>query len=154
MTQVQNIDNLWSELTAIKDVDNRIVAIHNDIQTNLRKYQVLAETDPYRLFDLLGGDDSDLDTCNWALPYSYENFIEENEIEFDPIEEKEWDLDEKSIEHAHDSGHWYVTGFCTITGPEKIELEFEFQYTEGYLDGIIGTPYNQESHGNHGILFY
>ena len=38
-----------------------------------------------------------------------------------------------------------------INGPHGIELEFEF--CEGYLDGIIGTPYNKAEHGNHGIIF-
>ena len=40
-----------------------------------------------------------------------------------------------------------------IEGPNGIELEFEFEYNEGYLDGILGTPYNVTQHGNHGILF-
>ena len=69
------------------------------------------------------------------------------------LEKENWDLEEKSIERAHDTGHWYVTGTSTIEGPNGIELEFEFEFCEGYLDGIIGTPYNEDEHRNHGIEF-
>jgi hypothetical protein len=27
-----------------------------------------------------------------------------------------------------------------IEGPDGFELEFEFEYNQGYLDGITGTP--------------
>jgi hypothetical protein len=40
-----------------------------------------------------------------------------------------------------------------IEGLNNIELEFEFDYCDGLLDRIIGTPYNENEHGNHGILF-
>ena len=153
MTQEDKTELLWSELTSIKNIDERIVAIHNDIKSKSLKYQILAENQPYRLFELLGGKDSEIYTSNWAFEYTYEDYIQECEIEFDSQESDDWDLEEKSIEHAHDTGYWYVTGTCIIEGPNGIELEFEFEYSEGYLDGIIGTPYNETEHGNHGILF-
>jgi hypothetical protein len=154
MKQEDKIELFWSELKSIKNIEDRIVTIHKDIQSDSPKYQILAKENPHRLFELLGGDDSEITTSNWAFEYTYEDYIGENDIEYDANEAKEWDLDEKSIEHAHDTGHWYVTGTCIIEGPEDIELEFEFEYCEGYLDAIIGTPYNQTEHGNHGILFY
>jgi len=153
MTQEDKIELLWSELTSIKNIEDKIVAIHKDIQSDSRKYQILAEEDPQRLFELLGGDESEITTSNWAFEYSYEDYIQENDIEYDANDANEWDLEEKSIEHAHDSGHWYVSGICIIEGPDNVELEFEFEYCEGYLDGIIGTPYYESEHGDHGILF-
>jgi hypothetical protein len=61
--------------------------------------------------------------------------------------------DERSIQRAHDLGYWYVTGECLVECENGGVLVFEFQYSEGYLDGIIGTPYNKNDHGNHGIPF-
>jgi hypothetical protein len=153
MTQENINELLWSELSSINNIDDRIVAIYKDIQSDLRKYQILAEEEPQRLFELLGGSDSEITTSNWAFEYSYEDYIQENDIEYDANEANEWDLEEKSIEHANDSGHWYVTGICIIEGPNNVKLEFEFEYCDGYLDGIIGTPYNETEHGDHGILF-
>ncbi len=153
MTQENKIERLWSELTSISNIDDRIVAIWTDIKSDLRKYQILAEEDPHRLFELLDGNESKIIMSNWAFEYSYEDYIQKYDIEYDANDANEWDLEEKSIEHAHNSGHWYVTGICKIDGPNNIELEFEFEYCEGYLDGIIGTPYNKSEHGDHGILF-
>ncbi len=153
MTQENYIELLWSELTSFINIDERIAAIYKDIQSDLRKYQILAEEDPNLLFELLGGDDSKIKTSNWAFEYTYEDYIQENDLEYDANEANEWDLEEKSIKHAHDTGHWYVTGICIIDGTDNAKLEFEFEYCEGYLDGIIGTPYNESKHANHGILF-
>lgn len=153
MAQSQNLEILWAELSSIENIDDRKVIIYNDKESISPKYKLLAEEDPQRLFELLGGDDSDIYTQNWAFEYSYEDYIEEYGIDYDPKEADAWDLEEKSIEHAHDTGFWYVTGTCAIEGPNDIELEFEFEYCEGYLDGIIGTPYNDSEHGNHGINF-
>lgn len=64
MTQEDKIELLWSELTSIKNIEDKIVAIHKDIQSDSRKYQILAEEDPQRLFELLGGDESEITTSN------------------------------------------------------------------------------------------
>ena len=153
MTQENKIELLWAELTSIVNVDDRKTAIYKDVNSDVRKYQILAEKDPHRLFEILGGDDSEITTSNWAHDYSYEDHIQKYSMEYDVKEAEEWDLEKKSIEHAHDTGHWYVTGTCILEGPDTIELVFEFEYCEGYLDGIIGTPYNKSVHGGHGILF-
>ena len=152
--QDMNIENKFIELESISNIGDRIIAIHEDIVNNILKYQDLAEDNPQRLFDLLGGDEGDIRNLNWASEYSYEDYIQEKDLDFDQEEEDEWDLEEKSIEHAHDTGHWYVTGACTIKGPNNIELDFEFEYCEGYLEGIIGTPYNADEQGDHGFLFF
>jgi hypothetical protein len=154
MKQITEMEKLWTEIESIENIKKRVILIHNDICDNTNRYKVLSEEDPYRLFELLGGDDSDLMTTNWAFEYAYKEYIEEYDIEYDSIEEKKWDLEEKSIQRAHDTGHWYVTGTTVIAGPNGIELAFEFAFCEGYLDGIIGTPYNEAEHGNHGFEFY
>jgi hypothetical protein len=153
MTQENSTELLWTELLLINNIDDRVLTIFNDIESKFHKYQILAEEDPQRLFQLLGGDDLEIQTYNWAFEYSYEDYINENDLEYDANEAGKWDLEEKSIEHAHDTGHWYVTGIILVQGPKNIELEFEIEYCEGYIDGIIGTPYNKSKHGNHGILF-
>jgi hypothetical protein len=153
MSQKINSEILWSELSSMNSIDDRRVTIYHDIKSKSPKYLMLAEENPHRLFELLGGDDSEIDTQNWAFEYTYKDFIEEYDIEYNSKEADVWDLEEKSIEHAHDTGHWYVTGTCVIKGPQNIKLAFEFEYCEGYLDGIIGTPYTEAEHGNHGIPF-
>ncbi len=154
MTRKNNIENLWIELSSINNIDDRIITIYKDIHSDLHKYQILAEQDPRRLFELLGGDYSEIRRSKWAIDYSYDDYIEEYDIEYDDNEANEWDLEEKSVERAHDTGYWYVTGISIIEGPDNINLQFEFEYCEGYLDGIIGTPYNQTEHGGHGVLFH
>jgi hypothetical protein len=154
MKQKTEMEKLWTEIESIKNIKKRVILIYKDISDNINRYEGLSEEDPYRLFELLGGDDSDLTTTNWAFEYTYKEYIEENDIEYDPTEERKWDLEEKSIQKAHDTGNWYVTGTSVITGPNGIELDFEFAFCEGYLDGIIGTPYNEAEHGNHGFKFY
>ncbi len=153
MSQKQKIEILWSELTLIENINDRRVLIHSDVKNKRPKYEILAKDDPYRFFELLGGDKSEINSNNWAFEYTYEDYIEENDIEYDPEQADGWDLEGKSIEHANDTGHWYVTGTCVIEGPNNIELEFEFDYCDGLLDRIIGTPYNENEHGNNGILF-
>ncbi len=149
----KQIEILWSELEDLKNFEERIKIIHQDITENNKRYELLAKEDPYRLFKLLGGDETEIWTVDWALEYTYQEYIEENDFEYDTEEEKKWDLKGESIRRALDSGFWYVTGTSIIEGPNGIELEFEFEYCEGYLDGIIGTPYNIKEHGNHGFSF-
>jgi hypothetical protein len=153
MNKQEKIETLILELEKIEPVSRRISLIYEDVQKKNPRFKILAEEDPYRLFDLLGGDDSDISKCNWAKEYSYEDYIEENGLEFDPEEEDYWDAEEQGIQRAQDSGHYYVTGYSLIQGPNDIELQFEFQFCEGYIDGIIGTPYNKAHHGKHGISF-
>ena len=86
--------------------------------------------------------------------YLQDNIWNENNIEYDSTVADNWNLEEKSINHAHETGHWYVTGTCKIYGPADIKLQFEFEFCEGYIDGIIGTPYNEDEQDNHGIVFY
>ncbi len=153
MIHKTEIEISWEELESIENIEERVTSIHRDITGNKNRYKILAEKDPYRLFKLLGGNDSALSTKNWAFEYTYNDYIEQYDIEYNPEEEKIWDLKENSIKRAHYTGHWHVTGTSIIEGLNGIELQFKFEFCEGYLDGIIGTPYNKGKHGNHGIEF-
>ena len=153
MLQNQKIEILSYELTSIKKIDDRRVCIHKDTKSRSPKYKILAEEKPFLFFEILGGDEFEIISNNWAFEYTYEDYIEQYDIEFDQADADKWNIEEKSIENANESGHWYVTGTCIIQGPNNIELEFEFDYCDGLLDRIIGTPYNENEHGNHGILF-
>ena len=148
-----DLEKLWEELESITNIDERVILIHRDIIDNEKRYKVLAEKNPYRLFELLGGDESKISTRSWAYEFTYDDYIELMDLEYDSKEEKKWNLNEKSIERAHDTGNWLVTGTCLIEGPNDIILKFEFEFCEGYVHGIIGTPYNVEKHGNYGIKF-
>ena len=153
MSPKPDLETIWAKISSITSVDERRTLIYKDSKSKRPKFKVLTKEDPYRLFELLGGDKSNIITTNWACEYTYEDYIEWHGYDYDKREAKHWKLEEQSIKHAHDTGHWYVTGICTIEGPDGIELSFEFAFCEGYLDGIIGTPYNQEKHGRHGIEF-
>jgi hypothetical protein len=136
-----DLEIIWSKLESIDSTDRIRQIIHDDVKLKKPVFKILSETDPQRLFVLLGGDDFEIEMNNWAFEYSYEQYISDYDIEYDEAEAMSWDVEEKSIENAIESGHWYVTGTCIINKPEGVELEFEFGYSDGYLDGIIGTPY-------------
>jgi hypothetical protein len=153
MVQKRDLETLWTEISSITSVDERRTLVYNDTESKKPKYKVLAEEDPYRLFNLLEGDEADICKTNWAYEYTYDEYVDDNGLDYDEEEADNWDLEEQSIQHAHDTGNWYVTGICIIEGPDGIELSFESAFCEGYLDGIIGTPYNEMRHGGHGIEF-
>ncbi len=147
-------DNLWLELTKIESTAKIRSLIFTDVKSGRKRFKVLADDNPNRFFDVLGGDESDAIRYNWAFEYSHNEYIEENELEYDENEANKWDMEAESIEKANDSGHWLVTGISTLDGLKGEQLFFELQYSEGYFDGIIGTPYNTNESGNeHGIPF-
>ena len=138
-----DLEIIWSKLESIGSIDRIREVNQEDVKLKKPAYKILSETDPQRLFDLLGGNDFEIEMNNWAFEYPYEQYISDYDIEYDEVEALNWDVEEKSIENAMETGHWYVSGTCTINEPEGVELEFEFGYSDGYLDGIIGTPYRK-----------
>lgn len=145
------LDFLWEEISSIPAIPDRIKVIFQDVSKDLNRYKSLAEEDPYRLFELLGGDEANATRANWAFEYQYEDYLEENGEEFDSEIAAAWNVEEKSIERAVNSGHWYVTGIVVLYTDDLDEVVFELQFTEGYFDGIIGTPYHESE--IHGFLF-
>jgi hypothetical protein len=76
------------------------------------------------------------------------DYINECGFNYNKVNEKTWNLENKSIENTNDTGYYYI-----ILKGEKIA--FELEYTEGYFDKIIGTPYDTDEFGNdHGIFYY
>jgi hypothetical protein len=146
-------DELCKELESTDSIDKLIELIDNDSRKEKARFKILADADPQRLFELLGGDEFEISTKNWALEYTYEDYINENGLHFDKEQAKKWNLEQESINHAHETAHWYVTGICSIKGANGLELNFEFEYCEGYVAGIIGTPYDEENKRSHGFIF-
>jgi hypothetical protein len=147
--------NKWGDLTSLKSNDDRIHLIYHDIQCNEFKYQELAAENPLRLFELLGGNTSEVEiTHKWAPEYTYQNYIEDNDLDFEEIEAKNWKLEQKSIEQAEETGHYYCTGRISLENNKGEDLEFEFEFCEGYLEAIISTPYDlNKEEISHGIIF-
>jgi hypothetical protein len=148
-----DLNLLIDELSSIENIQERRKIIFSDIHSPNPRFKAIADESPHLLFEILGGNESNIVTQNWAIEYNYEDYLEEYGVEFDEKESKKWNLEERSIQRAHDLGYWYVTGECLVECENGGVLVFEFQYSEGYLDGIIGTPYNKNDHGNHGIPF-
>lgn len=153
MKSEKNLASLWVEFSNIRDIDQRRMTIFQDIQSKSLRFEILAEDNPYRFFELLDGDTSEITCSNWAVEYTYEEYLEDNELPYDNNEAENWNLIDRSIEHAEYTAHWYVTGICILKEPENIELPFEFDYCDGLIDCVIGTPYNKAEHGGHGIQF-
>jgi hypothetical protein len=153
MESEKNLASLWVEFTLLGNIDQRRIIVSQDVQDASPKFRNLAEDNPYRFFELLGGDLLDIECSNWAMEYTYEDYLEDNELPYDNNEAENWNLIDRSIELAEYTTHWYVTGICILKGPENIELPFEFDYCDGLIDCVIGTPYNKAEHGGHGIQF-
>ena len=140
---IDHLKKLWDTLESVESLEDRVRIIHKDIAEHANFFKPLAEEDPYRLFKLLGGEVLDATRTNWAIEYTYENYIEDNDLEFDSKEAESWDIEERSIKRAEDTGHWLVTGIVSLDVDESSSLLFEIEFAEGYFDGIIGTPYDQ-----------
>ena len=150
-----HLNKLWSILEEINSTNERSRRIYQDLVSKANVFKPLVEDNPYRLFELLGGDVLEAERTNWAFEYTYENYLEYSGEEFDIRKAESWNIEERSIERAHDTGYWYVTGMFSFKIDESSELLFELEFLEGYFDGIIGTPYDKNIGSKcHGIEFY
>lgn len=154
MNKDLTLNSLWLELTEVENIHTRLNIIYTDVQSGENRYKKLADIDPYRFFKLLGGNESDAVRYNCAHEFTYDDYIEEYDEVYDETEANEWDLEAKSIEKAHDSGHWMVTGVSILVGLKGDKLTFKHQYTEGYFDGIIQTPYNSDEDENQNKILF
>jgi hypothetical protein len=137
------MENLWSHIEQLSSTDERMDVILADIKNSTFIYKELANENPQRLFELVGGDVSNVDvTHRWATEYSYDSYIDDYELEFNELEANAWNIEEKSIERAEEMGEYYCTGRVSIYNKSLDELEFDFEFCDGYLDGIIATPYD------------
>ena len=155
--EIENVglDDLRLELTLVESISTRRSIVYYDLKNKKHRYKVLADNDPSLFFDLLGGDVSNANRRNWAYEYTYEDYIENSGEQYDKNDAKLWDTEQESIDRAHDTGDWYVTGIIVLEGSDGEKLPFEIRYSEGYFDGIIGNPYDTSEEGStHGILIY
>lgn len=137
------MENLWSHIEQLSSTEERMDVILTDIKNSTFIYKELAIENPQRLFELVGGDVSNVDvTHRWATEYTYQNYIDDYELEFNELESGSWNIEEKSIERAEEMGDYYCTGRVIIYNRSHAELEFEFEYCDGYLEGIIASPYD------------
>ena len=151
---MKQLEALLEELSQLESFDHRIRAVYNDIDSKKFRFKPLAKHYPYKLFEILGGDPSTTNLMNWAMEYTYEDHLECSGEEYDEEKAKSWNLEEESINQALVSAHWYVTGFVTV-GSEGYELLFEIDFTEGYFESVIGTPYDEDIGSKvHGFEFF
>jgi hypothetical protein len=141
---MEPLESLIEDLNEMGSFDERIIAVYNDIKSKKFRFRPLAEYYPYRLFEILGGDPSAANRRNWAMEYTYEDHLECSGEEYDVEKGKSWNLEEESINQALSSAHWYVTGLVSVVSREGHELIFEIDFSEGYFDSVIGTPYDED----------
>lgn len=138
------------ELIGIKNVEERKSLIANDLISGVNQFKSFADQEPMLFFELLGGEKENIEpTHSWAREYTYEDYLEDNNEQKVSMEEKEnWNLKEKSIENAYETGSWYDTCLVKLVSINGTELIFEFDFCEGYLDEVIRTPYDKISKNN------
>lgn len=137
------IELLWNRLGAFGSVEKIRKVIQMDVNSKDQVLKILAESDPRRLYNLLNGDEFELDITAWAPEFTYEQYVNEYELESNELDESNWDVEEKSIERAQEDGFWLETGTCLINEPKGVELRFEFSLTDGEPDEILATPYDK-----------
>jgi hypothetical protein len=137
-----NIDSLWLELEAVEDQNELRRKIYFDIHSNENRYKSLAIEGPFRLFELLGGDENDAELINWASIYTYDEYLIEKDEEYDEDKAAIWDIAKESSKRAEDLGYWYITGICNLEDGDGHDLRFVIGFTEGEFDEVIDTPYN------------
>jgi hypothetical protein len=146
-------NELFEELLSIKDIETRKKIIFEDIQTEFPKYKIIAETNPKKFFKILGGKLSEVEPTNeWAIEFTYKDYIEENCEVYNEDDSKKYNLIEESKNRAYETSEWIVTGQYILSGNGNIQLPFEFDFCEGFVDDVIGHPYNTPISGKkHGI---
>jgi hypothetical protein len=147
------IQQLFDELLAIEDIEARMKLIFEDVKSDNPKFKKLAETNPKQFFKILGGKLSDVEpTHEWAIEFTYKEYIEENFEASKEEDSKKWNLIEESKKRADETGNWYVTALYILSGAGDIQLPFEFDFCEGLIDDVIGHPYITPISGKkHGI---
>lgn len=134
---------IWDALEAYDSVDQIRKIVFEDVNSKKPALKGLAETDPIRLYNLLKGDEFELQITAWAQEFTYEQYVNDYDLEFNELEKSTWDVEEKSKERARENGYWLETGTCLIDKPDGVELRFEFNLTEGEPDIILATPYDK-----------
>jgi hypothetical protein len=138
------IELIWNRLEAFGSVEKIRQVIQMDVNSKDQVLKILAESDPNRLYNLLNGDEFELQVTAWAPEFTYEQYVNEYDVEFSELDKLNWDVEEKSIERATEDGYWLETETCIIDKPNGVELRFEFNLTDGERDVTLATPYNKD----------
>ncbi len=143
------IKELFEEISAIPEIEARKKIIFEDVKSDNPKFKKLADSNPKQFFKILGGKLSDVEPTNeWAIEFTYKEYIEENLEAYSEEDSKKWNMIEESKKRADETGNWYVTALYILSGAGDIQLPFEFDFCEGILDDVIGHPYNTPINGN------
>lgn len=137
-------NELWKKLEQLNDYVSRRLVIYNDISSGELKFKMISELDPYRFFSILGGEEMYSEKINWAFPFTYHDYVQNNNLKFRKKELHKWDLEERSIERAHATGFWHVTGIINLDIGNGKSLKFILNYSEGMFDGVSKTPYSED----------
>ena len=80
-------------------------------------------------------------THSWASKFTYADYLDNNpEITFSVEDEKNWDLEQKSIEQAYETGVWSDICSIALVAKEGVKLPFLFDFCEGLLNDCLATP--------------
>ena len=139
-----DLELIWNRLETFGSTDKIRKVIYMDVNSEEQVLKELAESDPNRLYNLLNGDEFELSVTEWAPEFTYEQYVNEYDVEFNELDKLNWDVEEKSIERATEDGYWLETGTCIIDKPDGVELRFEFNLTDGEPDIILATPYDED----------
>jgi len=141
------IRNLIFELTCLDSIEERRLIIASDLKSGVLRFKILASSEPFIFFQLLGGEKETLEpTHSWASKYTYEDYLGNNpEISFSVEDEKNWDIQEKSIEQAYETGVWYDTCSVALAVKDGSKLFFLFDFCEGFLNDCLACPYEMGS---------
>jgi hypothetical protein len=140
------IELIWNRLEAFGSVEKIRQVIQMDVNSKDQVLKILAESDPNRLYNLLNGDEFELQVTAWAPEFTYEQYVNEYDVEFSELDKLNWDIEEKSIGRATEDGYWLETGTCLIDKPDGVELRFEFNLTDGERDVTLATPYDKDDY--------
>lgn len=154
LKQDQIIEDLLAYLWDVPSVDERRKIIHDDIIRQINRFQILASERPEEIFEILEGDEVHQGIkTKWASPYTYQDFIDDRDEDYDPAKESNWNLEKKSIEYAITNEEWKVTSLVILPVPGGGELPFMFEYFNEYTNTMISTPYDPvESRKNDGFI--
>ena len=73
------IKALFEEISAIAEIEARKKIIFEDLKSKNPKFKKLADSNPKQFFKILGGKISEVEPTNdWAIEFTYKDYIEEN----------------------------------------------------------------------------
>lgn len=112
-------------------LEERFQAVAQDLERPPSdwKWCFLADTNPERFMRLLG--ESLVNEYHYSMyvsPYTYEKYIEDMELDYDPAEAANYDEEKESLDLAYDNGCAFnVVAFKTLQSKKGISVCFGFE---------------------------